>query len=376
MTDSFGSEIREQDDTAAVEDPALNEEQAPLSEAPPDEEFADPLSNDEPLEDKQTRRSPLLPVIAALSGIVLLGGAAWWQLGQNPSVPNEEATPFSINNSEKDEAVISSVSPKMDSVAPQALVPEPNQTTEGSSALPSAPTPVTASDAPTLQDFSAAAPAVAAKAPQPAPNAPVAAVALAPAPVSALPLEQKSVPEHAVSLAIPPKPGAQEDPRLEALAARVNALQTALDQATNKLNAGTPGMMVDTAKGSSSASDQDLLSRLEKLEQKVEAIKQQSSSVGATEGDSVRKTVVKKKTSRKGAKQKSTAQTKTAVDAKKTSWVLRAAAPGKVWVSQSSTSLDLKELKVGDNLSGIGKVTAIESKDGEWSVRGTEGSIK
>ena len=56
-------------------------------------------------------------------------------------------------------------------------------------------------------------------------------------------------------------------------------------------------------------------------------------------------------------------------------WVLRSAKPGMAWISEKNSS-ELKTVSVGDNVAGIGKVTAIAKDDaGRWVVNGTSGKI-
>lgn len=56
-------------------------------------------------------------------------------------------------------------------------------------------------------------------------------------------------------------------------------------------------------------------------------------------------------------------------------WVLKAAKPGMGWVS-SKGSGELRSVSIGDQLPGIGKVTAIvKDSAGQWSIHGTSGRI-
>ncbi|MEM6780463.1 MAG: hypothetical protein AAF569_01210, partial [Pseudomonadota bacterium] len=57
------------------------------------------------------------------------------------------------------------------------------------------------------------------------------------------------------------------------------------------------------------------------------------------------------------------------------SWELRAAMPGKAWVSQKGQS-EMRSVVVGDSLSGVGRVTAITYNNGLWLVEGTQGQIR
>lgn len=57
------------------------------------------------------------------------------------------------------------------------------------------------------------------------------------------------------------------------------------------------------------------------------------------------------------------------------SWVLRSAKPGTAWISEEGSS-EMRTISVGDNVAGIGKVTAIAKDDaGRWVVNGTRGKI-
>ena len=55
-------------------------------------------------------------------------------------------------------------------------------------------------------------------------------------------------------------------------------------------------------------------------------------------------------------------------------WELRAAQPGRAWVSPQG-SRDMQSVVVGDTLKGIGKVTGIVYQNGQWTVQGTTGAI-
>jgi chemotaxis protein histidine kinase CheA len=57
------------------------------------------------------------------------------------------------------------------------------------------------------------------------------------------------------------------------------------------------------------------------------------------------------------------------------SWELRAAQPGKAWVSEVGGRGEMRALVVGDTLAGIGEVTSITYNNGIWTVQGTAGKI-
>lgn len=58
-----------------------------------------------------------------------------------------------------------------------------------------------------------------------------------------------------------------------------------------------------------------------------------------------------------------------------TRWELRAAQPGRAWVSKPGER-DMKSVEVGETLAGIGKITAISYQGGRWIVYGTQGQIR
>ncbi|PZQ49133.1 MAG: hypothetical protein DI551_00335 [Micavibrio aeruginosavorus] len=55
-------------------------------------------------------------------------------------------------------------------------------------------------------------------------------------------------------------------------------------------------------------------------------------------------------------------------------WELRAAQPGRAWVSKPGVR-DMQGVTVGETLAGIGRVTAITYQNGRWAVVGTQGQI-
>ena len=61
---------------------------------------------------------------------------------------------------------------------------------------------------------------------------------------------------------------------------------------------------------------------------------------------------------------------------RKISWELRAAQPGKAWVSRKGQKTSMKPIVVGDRLDGLGRVTNIAYVGGKWVVTGTFGTIR
>lgn len=66
--------------------------------------------------------------------------------------------------------------------------------------------------------------------------------------------------------------------------------------------------------------------------------------------------------------------TKTSKSAKKYTWTVRAAQPGKA-VVYDKNSKEMKSVEVNDTLSGIGRIKSIQLKNGHWIITGTKGEI-
>lgn len=69
------------------------------------------------------------------------------------------------------------------------------------------------------------------------------------------------------------------------------------------------------------------------------------------------------------------AKTASPVAAPSGRWELRAAQPGRAWVSKPGTR-DMQAVAVGDTLPGIGRINAITYMNGRWTVSGAQGSIQ
>lgn len=55
-------------------------------------------------------------------------------------------------------------------------------------------------------------------------------------------------------------------------------------------------------------------------------------------------------------------------------WVLKGAQPGRAYLSDKTTK-NMHNVKVGDTLKGIGRITSIAQQDGQWVVKGTAGQV-
>ncbi len=120
-------------------------------------------------------------------------------------------------------------------------------------------------------------------------------------------------------------------------------------------------------------------SKIEDISDNLDLLKKE---MGSIEGVSIKKavsSVPKKVTPKKVASVKTKARPKTRAKkksvAKRVIWELRAAQPGKAWVSKKGQK-DMRPIVIGDTLSGIGRITAISYSGNRWVVQGTSGRIR
>jgi hypothetical protein len=167
------------------------------------------------------------------------------------------------------------------------------------------------------------------------------------------------------------------------LTARVDNLQKALDQANQQL-----GQMTNVSPSGPSAKDmQDRIDRLEKQladMHRPQSAPTRAASVALSDSEVVtvapaKAAAHKHKTAKPVAHKAKPAKKAHQVAAKESapsSWILRAAVPGQAWVASDATSHDLKQVQVGDTLTGIGRITAIQQQGDQWIVKGSKGSIQ
>lgn len=379
MTDMYGAESHNPE-TDKEEGIAPGSD--PVHEPPSEYEFSDGQEGviteedeGEGLPGAPGNRSPLLPILAAVGGVLLLGGVAWWQFGgaaapdlgaevvaEAPATtaPQEVA---STETAPKTEAasLLEQVAggavplPAAETTPPTPAEPAASSAPALATSLPPVPAAPSAPAAlPTAPDALAPVPAV----PAPAPAAiPTPAPAAAPAPAVVAPLPVTSaVPAPAASGGV--------DPRVETLTVRVESLQKALDQANTQL-----------------AASKEMQLRLNKLEQQLASGAQASSAPSAaaapslSEPESLAAPVVRKEPVKRKAVVAATPKAPAAPKAVR-QWTLRAASPGLAWIAPSASSQDLRQVEVGDTLPGVGRVTAIEMQGDAWTVRGTKGIIR
>jgi hypothetical protein len=72
----------------------------------------------------------------------------------------------------------------------------------------------------------------------------------------------------------------------------------------------------------------------------------------------------------------STPKPQTAAPAQpRVTWTLRAAQSGEAWISRSAQG-ELKSVKVGETVTGLGRVTDIRLRNGRWEVVGTQATVR
>jgi hypothetical protein len=351
MTDTFG-----EPHNLDGEEPLENETRAmdTPTAAPTDDEFYGPppeeLEGNEGPRNEKPRRSAWLPITAAVGGIVLLGGVAWWQLGsQAPQLMNSMKQPapqLSVASATPANA------PKTDSSAQQKEAEAASQSLGGFASAPGAlPDSAQKSKPPeNIMQAVPLAPVVPGQTGSPVP---------------------KLVPQ---TPAAPQQTSEEANRRIDALTARIDSLQKALDQANQQL-----GQMNNNL----AASSDTTAARLAQLEQRLEKPKRsaqvQAAPVASDAGseESVHRASSRHKKSRAHKEVgRNTETTSRFLNEPAKSWVLRAASPDRAWVSESPTSKDLREIRVGDKVPGIGKVMAIEPLGDSWIVQGSKNSIQ
>lgn len=88
----------------------------------------------------------------------------------------------------------------------------------------------------------------------------------------------------------------------------------------------------------------------------------------------VREPAPVKKAPSKTASTSSTPKKAPVAESRSARWELRAAQPGRAWVSKPGAR-DMQSVTIGETLQGIGRVTSISYINGRWTVQGTQGQV-
>ncbi len=393
--DDFGDPAGTGEDAAtasAESEPGMDEDAAPTTE-----------------EGTEKKRSLLLPAAAGIGGILLLGGLLYWQFGgalRGPSLPPvaAHATPSFPQKSPAAQpatpmAKVGGAAPAADAAAADAATTQTVAASVGGSIQPGVAMPGALGDQASLSVPPADAPATSGadltpSAPglSPLPSAEAAAPVAVPSP-SAPVLSTPNVTASAADASV--------SARLSSLTGKVESLQKMLDQTTQQLSQLHEKLATSETGAAAALQAQAIEDRLSKIEQQVSqksvthspaltspvsmvpdirlsseeneaAVKTEPENVKAPAKHSAAK-MTKPKNTKKKAHNAVGAAKKKAVAAR---WVLRAATPQEAWVAASESSKELRPVKVGDELPGIGRVLAIRQSGNAWSVVGSNGAIR
>ena len=331
-------------------------------------------------ESETRRRSPVLPLLAAVGGVLLLGAAAWWQFGSgigSAPLPVAAGTPPAITP-------LSATPPQQQAVAAKRGA---SSATPSASSVGVAPKTAASPIQETVPEASVAAPssspileAVAASA-----SAPAATPA---ASMTSEPAVPTSVASTATSAAPAVVAGDKNDHRVDALIARIDELQKQLNQANQQLGQVTNMVAASVNTASAAPVSKDMQDRLDKMEQQIAALNPRPAAAPTSHVTGIvlgapKPVAPAVKPYHPTPNKTKIAQAHRPVGKKAGKrfesppvWVLRAAVPGQAWVASNATSRDLRPVKVGDMLQGIGRVTAIQQQEGGWIVRGVQGVIR
>lgn len=185
--------------------------------------------------------------------------------------------------------------------------------------------------------------------------------------------------------------------RVDDLAVQVSSLKSSVEQVTqqtSQLLAKIDSIQAAPASAASTAAIED---RLKNMEQQIASASAMPRTVTPSHGveikepaieeihvahkDFVQKHVktpskVKKYSAKTTKKRGKTREKVTQNYAESQTWVLRAATPESAWVAKDSTSSDLRKVEVGDSLPGIGRINSIRQIGNNWSVVGSNGTIR
>lgn len=174
--------------------------------------------------------------------------------------------------------------------------------------------------------------------------------------------------------------------RLDTFEGRITNLEAGLHQVSSKISAleSKPAAVADL---------EGVNNTLQALERKVSGLEKTASSAPAPEPDVSKidkptfvpavpetkepppKTVSAIDTPKVETASKPVVKAEpTATAARNVSWVLRSAQPGAAMVAPKAGG-DMRAVRVGDNLSGLGRIIAIEQRGSRWVVQGTQGTL-
>ncbi len=392
MTDNYDMEPHEHD--AHVEDEHQPKAEAWPDDQPPVDDFADHGAEEtatsseemgthqEEIMDSEPRRSsPLLPILAGVGGLLFLGAILYWQFGRTPSVAPSVPAPPPLQIAQ---APIKPVAPPT-TFQDTAVTPKETPPDLGSVMKQTATTASTTDVAPKTS-YTATNQSVAMPTPVAAPVTPVT--------VTAPPASTVSVSVSSTAPTMLPPPSANVtvtntalETRVNDLSTRMEALKKQMDQANQQLGQLNTTLASASLGGNNTGGNTALDERLAKIEQQMGKTASDTTPAVTAMADPTamqpemspspmpeiktpvvhrHKTHVVKVTHKPAHR---------AVHTVAVNWVLRAATPTDAWVAKNDSTPELHHIRIGDELAGIGHVTAIHQNGDSWVIEGSAGTI-
>lgn len=195
-----------------------------------------------------------------------------------------------------------------------------------------------------------------------------------PAPVVAETAPVADVPVPAATPAPSSEAVAQNTQALETLDGRLQDVLKRMDQIETDLGSVKTGKQADT--DSLQETIETLKAEIAELKRRPAAAPVSAPKVAKEEPavDEVAEEPAPKKAAPKKVAKATKPAPKAAPTASTGRWELRAAQPGRAWVSKPGER-DMQSVEVGQTISGIGRVTSILYQNGRWTVQGTQGQI-
>jgi hypothetical protein len=303
-------------------------------------------------------------------GVVVVGGLAYMQFGDMlGGQPVPQGVPAVVLDTAS--APVSAGVPSAPPATPD--IPQPDVKTVD---LPSTPTTSEADLSSIYKGAHAPERTTGDMAAVPAPGTPMAASAPV---VPAAPAQPMTAPDSLPS-AVSQQPAAQGaafmDARLNALEAQIDDLRKVMDQTNQRASQLADRLEAVSVKSALPDALPVVENRLDQIERQIANLKTASPAPSARPSAF---SGVKKAVPVRPAKKTKVSAKKIAVASpasEKETWVLRAATPGEAWVAKDANAAQLRKVKVGDILPGIGEVKSIGQAGGGWAVEGTQGVIR
>jgi hypothetical protein len=142
--------------------------------------------------------------------------------------------------------------------------------------------------------------------------------------------------------------------RLDEISDRMSGFETRLDEISKQ----------GLSNGKSGTEISELRNKINLIEDRLENITVEKT--GKTKITSSKKTTAQKAVTRK--------TTGHSITPAPPEWELRAAQPGRAWVSKSGKG-EMQMIDVGDKLPGLGVISSISYRNGKWVIEGSSGRI-